>query len=155
MPYLISTYRPFEWLKPISWVNSGTRQKQRYPVDHVAYYCNGYIYESVVGKGVRSISYNDWIKTRQGTTLTLFQVDASQFDLNVFDRLEGTKYDIPANLFNLFGLFKLLRYKADKRIQCAELIANMMHLDKPEIFTPRMIVDIMIKERRTQNIKVI
>lgn len=155
MTYIVVTYRPFEWLKPISWVNSITRQKKRAPYDHVAYLEEGYIYESVVGKGVHNIRFEDWTKGREGTTLLLFKVDRLDLDMNVFHKLKGRKYDIPSNLFNLFGITKLLSRKADKKIQCSELIANMMHLDKPETYTPRMIVDIMIKERRTQNTRVI
>lgn len=155
MPYIIATYRPFEWLKPISWINSISRQKKRAPYDHIAYLKEGYIYESVIGKGVHKIAFEDWKKGREGTTLALFKVKESDLDLNVFCKLEGRKYDIPANFFNLFGLTKLLSKNADKRIQCAELIANMMHLYKPEIYTPRMIVDVMIKARKTQKIMII
>lgn len=153
--YVIATYRPFQWLKPISWINSATRQKQRTPYDHIAILKGGYVYESVVGKGVRKIHFDEWRKGREGTTLFMFKVQEIEYDMPTFNRLIGRKYDTPANLFNLFGLFKLLSFKADKRIQCAELIASMKMLDKPELYTPRKIVDLLRSERKKLKIEII
>lgn len=155
MKYIIATYRPFHLLKPISWVNAITRQKQRAPYDHVCSLIDGVIYESVVGKGVRKIPFEEWKKGREGTTLFMFEMSYLSFNMSEFNKLEGRKYDIPSNIFNLFGLFKLLSRKADKKIQCAELIAHMRNFEYPERYTPRKIVDTCRNEGRKLKIEII
>jgi hypothetical protein len=45
MKYIIATYRPFDFTKPISYANSVTRNKNRAPYDHVCALIDGVIYE--------------------------------------------------------------------------------------------------------------
>jgi hypothetical protein len=110
---------------------------------------------SVVGKGVHKIPFEEWKKGREGTTLFMFETPRLAFDLSIFEKLEGRKYDIPSNIFNLFGLFKLLRINADKAIQCAELMAHLESCENPHDYTPRKYVDRCIEKSRKLKIKMI
>lgn len=160
MPQIIATYRPFDFDKGISYVNSITRNKQRAPYDHVCYLENGVIYESVVKRGVRKIDFEEWKKGREGTHLFMYDVPLHMFNINVFEKLEHKQYDVPSNFWHLFNFKKLLNYKPYELINCAELLGLMNFRNQlvGEIvseYTPRKWVEIMDDENRLLRHKII
>ena len=80
----------------------------------MAYLEEGYIYESVVGDGVRKIHFDEWKIGREGTHIFMYKVPFGFLDLRVFGRFEGRKYDIWSNGYQLFGLVKLLSFKSKR-----------------------------------------
>ena len=135
MTEIIFTSRPLS-LSPISWVNAVTRMKTNSPFDHVSLRYKGYVYESTSGAGVHKIPYAEWIKGREGTYLFIYQIPDNLIDFSIFDKLEGKKYDYKANLLFLLNRTKGLKKQSNDRIFCSELIANMMVLINPFLYTP-------------------
>lgn len=119
----ILTYRPREtFRKPISEINYRTRKKTGKPVDHIAYYENGIIYESAAPMGVHSIPYDEWIKGREGTTLFVFDLPDGFVNVGVFERYDGTPYDYWANvLYYLNAKEERLKKRANEKLFCSEI----------------------------------
>lgn len=132
---IIFTSRPLSW-RPISWVNAITRIKTRSPFDHVSVEYKDRVYESTAGKGVHVIGWKEWIKGRKGTYIICYQVPRSEISFHRFDELKGTKYDYPANIYYLFGMYKMLKKRKAKRMFCSELVAEMLGLKDSHTYTP-------------------
>lgn len=141
---IIFTSRPLSW-KPISWVNAITRAVTRSPFDHVSLKYKTDIYESTAKDklnpkgGVHKVPFKEWVKYRKNSYLFIYQVNREDVSFDLFDYLEGTKYDYPANLFHLIGLKKKLKKKPNKRIYCSELIALMMGMKDSHSVTPAIL----------------
>ena len=67
----------------------------------------------------------------------VYQIPRGEVSFNRFEELRGKKYDYKANLLYLFGLKKHLKRKANKRIYCSELVANMLGLKEPWKYSPK------------------
>lgn len=132
---IIFTYRPLKF-SLISFVNMITRIVQGYPRDHVAILFDGDIYESSFGPGVQQLPYDEWVSDRIGTDVTEYTVDVEDLDFKVFDNLEFTKYDTRAAIFHLFGFEERLERRANKAINCSELVALMLGMEKAWKATP-------------------
>ena len=123
---IIFTFRPLSLKKPMSIVNAITRTLQGYPRDHVAILYNGVVFESSFGVGVQNIDFEDWKEDRQGTDITQYTVPHEILSFVLFESLEGTKYDTRAAVFHLFGWEEKLKRRANKAINCSELVALML-----------------------------
>jgi hypothetical protein len=135
---IIFTSRPLS-KKPISWINAITRMKTRSPFDHVSLKYRGDIYESVGGEGVHKIPFDEWIKDRKDTYLFIYQVDREDVSFNRFRELEGLEYDYAANFWHLFNRKNKLKKRANKKMYCSELIANMMGMSDAHEVTPDLL----------------
>jgi len=133
---IIFTCRPVEIKKPISWVNAITRMKTRSPFDHVSVEYKDYVYESVAGKGVHKIHWNDWVKGREGTYLISYEIPRHLVSFSKFQDLEGTGYDFMANVYYLFNKKEKLANKANNKMFCSELVAHMLGFKDPHLYTP-------------------
>lgn len=138
MPKAILTYRPRQtFRKPISEVNYRTRKKTGKPVDHIAYYENGRIYESAAPMGVHSVPFEEWKKGREGTTLFVFDLPENFIDLGIFETYHGTPYDYWANiLYYLNAKEERLKKNANKKLFCSEVFMMAAHYDEPWTWTP-------------------
>lgn len=136
MAHLVFTSRPLSIKQPISIVNAISRVVEGTFVDHVAILKDGVIYESVAGKGVHSMEYDEWKIGREGTHLFLLEIDDDLVDFNKFKLLKGKKYDYMANLFHLFKMDKRLAVRPLKRIYCSELAAIMLGVPNSYDITP-------------------
>lgn len=143
MPQIIATYRPFKFTKGICYINSGTRNKQQAPFDHIAYCQNGWVFESVIKHGAHHIKFDEWVKGREGTHLFIYDVPYGLFDQHIFWKLKNTAYDTPSNIYHLFGLINLLPLNGSRKNNCAEILARMMLHPNPDEMTPRKLVEIM------------
>lgn len=143
---IILTSRPVSLKSPISWVNAITRIKTRSPFDHVSLYSDRTIFESVAGKGVHSIPFNEWVNGREGTYLFCYKIpDGTKVDFEKFWEEEGKKYDYKANLLFLFGKHKNLKKKSTERYFCSELVATMIGIREPYRITPDNLEEYMRK----------
>ncbi len=128
MTEIIFTYRPFRWIKPISWINRITRKISRAPYDHVAIKKDGVIYESTTGKGVRSIGYSDWKKGREGTYLFIYTAPDDAVDLIFFKQFEGRGYDYQSAINHFFHRKEAMAKRSYKKFTCSEFVALCMHM---------------------------
>ena len=112
----------------MSVINAITRTIQGYPRDHVAILKDGYIYESTFKIGVQKISFDAWRSDRSGTDLIEYEISPSLLDFSLFTQLDPVKYDNRAAIFHLFGLEDKLKKRANKAVNCSELVALMLGL---------------------------
>lgn len=134
---VILTSRPVSWKSPISWVNSITRLRTRSPFDHVAILYNGVVYESTSGPGVHCQLFREWTKGREGTYLFCYKIPKDQeIDFKFFNSVRGKKYDYWANILFLFGAKHGLKKHSTKRYFCSELVASMLQMKEPYLYTP-------------------
>ena len=138
MTEVIFTYRPFDW-SAIASVNSVTRNETKSPFDHVSMKHAGFVYESVVKKGVHQISWDEWTEGREGTYLFVYQLPSDAVDWFAFERLKGKGYDTMAILYHLLDKEEKLKNKPNDKIYCSELMAHMLKLPNPWEWTPAMV----------------
>ena len=129
------TYRPLSF-RPISFINMITRIIQGHPRDHVAIVKDGIVYESAFRLGVNKTTIDLWKADRLGTDCIIYSVPEEDINFEIFDKLEGTKYDTRAAILHLFGREERLIRRPFKAINCSELAALMLGMDRAYKATP-------------------
>ena len=124
---IIFTYRPFEWKKPISWINRITRKISKSPYDHISIKKEGWVYESTAGIGVHKIKWSDWVKGREGTTVQVHQAPNHAFNWMIFQELNGRPYDYRSAILHVFKAKRRMRKRAMKAFTCSEFVGAMMN----------------------------
>ena len=137
----VLTHRPFQFTKPISYVNEISRIRTKSPFCHISIRKDGFVYESTAGPGVHKIDADLWKYGREGTTVFIYEMPEDYLNFDIFNDLEGKKYDYWANIQYAFrrgeNLEKALKKNPNDKIYCSELWANMAEKNDPSTWTPQ------------------
>ena len=84
-----------------------------------------------------------FMKERSHTLLTYVEIPFEAVSVQAIQETSGKPYDIWSNLLHLFGAKKFLKYRAKKRLNCAERVAMILEVKDPHLQTPQSLYELL------------